>query len=172
MQYAILRSKPSRAWWFRVLWKRIDYACREANGSLKPVPPGTTRKKLYCGQCRAQKCLLTGKTVEAAQARKRREAEENAQKQRKYQQDKIRKRARGLGTGSRPLKQNCWNCNAIRIKLGGFVCRYEPEAEPASRGKLTHRKADECQGFDWRLIVEIPPLNGDGAACDPPGAIL
>jgi hypothetical protein len=172
MQYAILRSKPSKVWWFRVLWNKIDYACREDNGSLKPVPPGTTRKQLYCGQCRATKCFFTGKKVQTAQERKRQEAEKRAKWLEKYARDKARKRARGLDTASRPLKQNCWNCCEIRIKLGGFVCRFEPEAEPASMGNMIHRKADGCQGFGWRREVAIPPLDGDGADCDPPGAIL
>lgn len=157
MQHAILRSKPLRVWWFRVQWKKIDYACREPNGSLKPVPVGTTRRELYCGQCKATKCLLTNQKVQSA----KQEVEKRAKWQRKYAQDKARKRARGLDTASRPLKRNCWNCSQIRIKLGGFVCRYEPESEPANMSKMIHRKADECQGFAWRLVVEIPPLNGD-----------
>ena len=59
MFHGILNRRTTQSRAFRVDWIRIDYACREANGSLKPVPPGATRKKLYCGQCQVGKCLFT-----------------------------------------------------------------------------------------------------------------
>lgn len=168
MQHAILRSRTTQVPWLRNHWIRIEYACREADGSLKPVPPGTTRRELYCRQCKAVKCLF-GKTARERAITMaelaRQEAEEQEKQRQKYEQDKIRKRARGLNTSSRPLQQTCWNCCNLRIKLAGYVCRHEPEAEPeaepATRGKMIHRYAHGCQNFGWRREVEIPPLESE-----------
>jgi hypothetical protein len=167
MMHAILKPRISRASIFRVQWTLITYACREANGSLKPVPVGLTREQLYCGQCKAKKCLFTGKKPRSLEERRRREAEERALAQEEYLKDKARKRGLGLNTGGQPLQQNCWNCCELRIKLGGYVCRHEPETTPVSMRKMVNRYAENCQGFCWRLKVEIPPLNGDGTDCDP-----
>lgn len=167
MQHAILKTRTSRAHWFRVCWTRIDYACREANGSLKPVPPGTTRRKLYCRHCKAANCLFGGNGKKSQSIGElltewaRQEAEELEKRRQKYQQDLARKRARGLDTSSQPLKQTCWNCCELRVKLAGYVCRFEPEAKPASRGQLMHRYAEKCQSFGRRREVAIPPLDGN-----------
>lgn len=55
--HSIIRSRVPRPAYFRVDWNPIHYNCREDNGSLKPVPPGTTRRALYCGDCTAEHCL-------------------------------------------------------------------------------------------------------------------
>lgn len=163
MHHALYKTRVLRPHWFRVCWERIEYACREPNGSLKPVPTGTTREQLYCGQCRAKKCLFTGKKPQSLRARQQQEAEERAQARATYLQDKAHKRARGKTTGGKPLQQNCWNCCNLRIKLGGYVCRYEPEAEPISMHKSIHRYRENCPSFGFRLKLEIPPLDGDSA---------
>ena len=147
LRHAICKQRTTKVNYFRVHWNPIEYACRDANGSLLPVPPGTTRRRLYCGQCRAEKCLFSG-AVPAAR-------EEH---QRRIQAAAARKRARGLNTAGQPLKRTCWNCSQLRIKLGGYVCRFEPEASPLARGQLTRRYADGCQSFDWRRVMEIPTL--------------
>lgn len=147
LEHVIRNQRVTKPKYFRVHWAPIEYACRDTNGSLLPVPPGTTRRKLYCGQCQASRCLFSGAVPPGREER-----------QRRIQAAAARKRARGLNTAGKPLKRSCWNCVQLRIKLGGYVCGSEPEAQPAARGALTRRYADGCQGFDWRRVMEIPVL--------------
>lgn len=156
MQHAFLRTKPSRVWWFRVLWNKIEYACREGNGSLKPVPPGTTREQLYCGQCTAAKCLFAAPGYDFPH-----KVKEDGRKT-----APARARAKGLAGNGRPLKATCWNCQEIRCKLAGYVCRFESEAEPVTQRAMTARNVADigCNRFGLRRAMEIPPLDGDGNA--------
>jgi len=41
----------------------IVYACRDEWDSLRPVPPGATRREYYCPYCQAERCLFTGELV-------------------------------------------------------------------------------------------------------------
>lgn len=147
LHHVIRNHRVTKSKRFRVHWNPIEYACRDATGSLLPVPPGTTRRKLYCGQCRAEKCLFSGAVPLGREAQPR-----------WIQAGAARKRARGLNTAGQPLKRTCWNCIQLRIKLGGYVCGFEPEADPVSRGKLLQQYADGCQSFEWRRVMEIPFL--------------
>lgn len=167
MNHVILKSRTSRPNRFRTLWEPIEYACRiTATGSLRPVPPGTTRERLYCGQCKAAKCLFTGVRPASAEERASREAEEQKKRHERYLRAKERylrakaeRRAKGLSTNCLPLRRTCWNCTELRAKLGGYVCRFEPEAEPEHMPVMIHRHADGCEAFGLRRVLEIPPLD-------------
>ncbi len=42
---------------FRLQYTPRPYACEDPDtGSLRPVPPGTTRRELYCVRCEARRC--------------------------------------------------------------------------------------------------------------------
>lgn len=163
MQNANLKISLSRVWWFRIQWDRIEYACRESNGSLKPVPVGTTRKKLYCGQCRASKCLFAPGNydyiIDNGQI-----TTIQPQIITQSQAAIAQARMKGLALNGRPLIPSCWNCQEIRCKLSGYVCRYEPEADPVGKDTMIRvRKvsATGCNRFRLRREMVIPPLDGD-----------
>jgi hypothetical protein len=150
--HVVLKSKRSNPAYFRGCWNRIEYACREPNASLKPVPSGFTREILYCGHCRAEKCLFTNDEHDHPSPRP--DGRKTAP---------ARARARGLAGNGRPLIPNCWNCEELRCKLGGYVCRYEPEEKPVSPSTMMARKVAEmgCNRFGLRRVMEIPPLDGE-----------
>lgn len=164
MHHAILKSRHSKTSWFRLRWEQHEYACREPNGSLKPVPPGFTRLQLYCSHCKAEKCLFdNGQHSQPDDAPPLPIFEDG----RKIAQ--ARARAQGLAANGKPLIANCWNCQELRCKFGGYVCRFEPEANPVTTSTMMHRKMADmgCNQFGLRREMEIPPLDGDGADCDP-----
>lgn len=155
MHHAICKSRASQPHYFRVQWKPIQYACREDDGSLKPVPVGMTREMLYCHHCTTPKCLFrsNGTAPDRSEGDGRKTAPAQA-------------RARGLAGNGQPLTPNCWNCQHLRCKLSGYVCQYEPGAEPVGKATMirSRKVADTgCKQFVLRREMEIPPLNGDGA---------
>lgn len=146
---------------FRVQWVRVEYACREANGSMRALGPGESRKERYCPDCTASQCLFTpssfGGEEEQGKAKVKDEVKMGGNTGR-------RNRARGLNSRGEPLLESCWNCVHLRQVWGdswGYVCRWEPGEKPMSRWTMEQspsRRVEnrECERFWLRLVVEIP----------------
>lgn len=164
MGRTLTKRKCGRPKYFRVRFTPQGYGCVGQGGRLLVVLPGETRRSLgYCGACPFEwgeaGCVFHpgdgrgnghGKIMEMPREELDREA--------------ARKRARGQSTGGQPLIESCWNCQELRVKLAGYVCRFEPEASPMPKGVVSrHRKVADtgCQAFVMRLVLEIPPLDGE-----------
>lgn len=154
-------------------FQRQGYGCISENNSLLVVPPGTTRKSLgYCGACTAARCVfLPG--MERVPVVVRRESCDHSKKKRKkgYQRAAARKRAKGLTSNNKPLKRSCWNCEKVcRLDGTGFICSLEPDDPPLSAAAMrnkNHRvRAEKCETFGWRLVVDIPEWEGEDGTGD------
>jgi len=131
-------------------WMPVEYACREADGSLRPVPLGRSRAEMYCPHCVAPRCLFApGYSCD--------EPEEPMPEDGKKDPIKV---AAGLSPTGEPLRESCWNCAHLRMNGDGkYVCRYDPF--DAARGRWTmenSRPKKSCNLFEMRLVMEIPPL--------------
>lgn len=142
-------------------WVPVEYACREADGSLKPVPPGKTRAELYCPQCTALRCLFApGYYYDDEEDTEPEEQEKDPIKVTAGRCKAQANRAAGLSPTGEPLREVCWNCAALRMNGDGkYICLWHPD-EPA-RGRWTmenSRPREPCDFFEVRLVMEIPPL--------------
>lgn len=136
----------------------IDYACRERDGSLKPGPV-----KEYCLECqfefRCRGCLFAptwreGETDQDLAEMRRQAGRHKA----------AAARAEGLNSAGQPLTPSCWNCESLRQRDGGYVCKWEPEEKPFCRATAARSRTVEktgCDLFGMRLEMEIPPLDGE-----------
>lgn len=83
-----------------------DYPCRDtATGSLRPVPPGTTRAATFCARCRVERCILDRDRTRYPTRPGR--TENNAAW-------RAQRRGAGLSSAGRPLARRCWNCVHLR----------------------------------------------------------
>jgi hypothetical protein len=145
---------------WRLLYEPQGYGCVSyPSGSLKPVPPGQTRRSMgYCDQCQADVCLFSGNGQ-----RPRPKPVRHHTKGRKsgYHQRAADARAQGLTMHGHPLTPSCWNCVHLRRNGKGYLCRFEPGACPYGKATmmLNRRVADTgCQRFEMRRVMDIPPL--------------
>ena len=138
--------------YFRTVFIPIVYACREANGSLKPVMSLGERRKKYCRHCTAPRCLFA--PIDE------RSGEKNQAKVEAGRSKAAARRAKGLNSSGKPLTESCWNCVSVREVLDeGYVCRWESGAKPASRWTMEKSRRVEktgCERFEMRLVMEIP----------------
>jgi len=147
---------------WRVFYRPQGYGCMEyPGGSLKPVPPGETRKSLgYCAQCQADVCLFPGNGHRPRPEPVRHHTKASTGG---YHQRAADARARGETMHGQPLTPSCYNCVHLRRNGKGFLCRYRPDDPPYGRATmmLNRRVADTgCEAFEMRRVMDIPPLDG------------
>ena len=144
--------------YFRTIFIPIVYACREANGSLKPVMSLGERREKYCWHCTAPRCLFA--PVDE------RPGEKNQAKVEAGRSKAVARRAKGLNSSGEPLAESCWNCVSLREVVGeGYVCGWELDEKPFSRWTAEKTRRVEktgCTRFEIRLVMEIPFVD-DGA---------
>lgn len=165
---------------WRMDWvKKINYGCREPNGSLRYVPPGATRRDVgYCSVCEAEACLFPhpyteGGSVGRVDSRAVIETchpygkgRERTPEQKKEHCANVLStfRAKGLNSRGDPLARSCWNCRAIcQVDENEYTCLMFPEqdgtftqGQAAGVGKV--RRAKDCDLFWLRREVGIGPF--------------
>lgn len=143
---------------WRLLFTPQGYGCMDATGSLKPVPPGSTRRSLgYCDQCRADVCLFPNN----GQPAYRRKFPRGKQHGRYW--CAVDLRAQGLAPNGKPLTPSCYNCAHLRRNGHGYLCQFKPEDGPYCEATmmLNRKVADTgCEVFEMRRVMEIPALDG------------
>lgn len=157
---------------WRLNWDPQGYACRDEHGGLLVVPPLETRRSLgYCGACPwvwgEAGCLFAPSYAPVVIA-KPAKVDTRTREQRRAQSRAAmaRRRAKGLASNNEPLKRNCWNCTQVRCADGSgkYVCVHAPGEAPVSVYAMRRRSdvAEQCEGFEWRLVVEIRELEVTG----------
>lgn len=154
---------------FRCSFVRIEYACREPDGSMKLVPLDSTRQLTYCPHCIAKRCLISDCVVTPWQ----RDKALGEALTRRRERDLVKERdaarvaelrSRGLGSRGQALVESCWNCTSLRQLGGGYVCFWRPGDCARSQSTMSHRRrvaATGCQWFEMRLVMEVPLLEAN-----------
>jgi hypothetical protein len=167
MRASLAKPRVSRPGHYRVLYTPQGYGCMEyPSGSLKPVPPGSTRRSLgYCDGCQADHCLFPGNGRRPEPEPKPEPVPVNHHTKGTktgYHQRAADARARGVTMHGQPLTPSCYNCAHLRRNGHGYLCRYRPDDPPYGRATmmLNRRVADTgCTAFVLRRVVDIPPLD-------------
>lgn len=151
-------------------WEPQGYGCMDRENSLFPVPPGETRQSMgYCAACpfewNCPGCVFFPGYSPVPQPRRRKDSDFSTEaKRERYRREAARKRAQGLASNGRPLKRSCWNCDQLcRADGTGYVCGLEPMERPISAASMRSRwqRAQRCEHFNMRLVVDIPELEGE-----------